>query len=133
MKAILKSIGYINTPYKTIEDCPRNVDFDGPLCHLALKEEYKDGLLGLEPGQKILILYWFENTDRNLLQQGSNNNDELIGTFALRSPYRPNPIGAAILPIETIENDIVSVKGLDCLDGTHLLDIKPAIKHENKE
>jgi len=89
-----------------------------------------DGLTGLQPGQKILILYWFENTDRTTNKQESNNGEELIGTFALRSPHRPNPIGAAVLPIETIDNGVVSVKGLDCLNGTHLLDIKPAILHE---
>lgn len=131
MKATLKSIGHISTPYKAIEDCPKNIVFNGPLCQLIIKDEYKDGLLGLKSGQKILILYWFENTDGNALRQDSNRDEELLGTFALRSPHRPNPIGAAILPIETIEAGVVFVKGLDCLDGTHLLDIKPAIKHEN--
>ena len=131
MKATLKSIGHINTPYQSIEDCPNNVDIDGPLCQLVIHDEYLEGLSGLQPNQKILILYWFENTDRVATIQKSRNSGELRGTFALRSPHRPNPIGAAILPIETIEKGVVSVKGLDCLDGTHLLDIKPAIKLEN--
>ena len=131
MDATLKFIGHINTPYETIEDCPNNVDPGGPLCQIVIHEEFMEGLLGLEPGKKILILYWFENTDRNVIKQGSNKGantgGELIGTFAIRSPHRPNPIGAAVLTIETIENGVVSVKGLDCLDGTQLLDIKPAI------
>ena len=131
MKATLKFIGHINTPYKAIEDCPNNVDLNGPLCQLVIHEEFINGLSGLQSGQKILILYWFENTDRNATKQESNNGEELIGTFALRSPHRPNPIGAAVLPIETIDNGVVSVKGLDCLNGTHLLDIKPAILHED--
>jgi len=54
----------------------------------------------------------------------------VIGTFALRSPHRPNPIAAAILPIENIDSGNISVKGLDCLNEAHLLDIKPAIMHE---
>lgn len=131
MKATLKFIGHINTLYEAIEDCPNNVDSNGPLCKLVINEEFMEGLSGLQPGQKILILYWFENTDRNVTKQGSNkganNGGELIGTFAVRSPHRPNPIGAAVLPIETIDKGVVSVKGLDCLNGTHLLDIKPAI------
>lgn len=131
MKATIKFIGHINTPYNAIEDCPKNVDLNGPLCQLVIHEEFINGLSGLQPGQKILILYWFENTDRNATKQGSDNGDELIGTFALRSPHRPNPIGAAVLPIVTIDNGVVSVKGLDCLNGTHLLDIKPAILHED--
>ena len=130
MKATLEFIGHINTPYTSIEDCPNNIDPNGPLCQLVIGNEFKDGLSGLVPGQRILILYWFENTDRNATQQESNNNGEMIGTFALRSPHRPNPIGAAVLPIETIENESVFVKGLDCLNGTHLLDIKPAMMYE---
>ena len=130
MKAILKFIGHIKTPYTSIEDCPRNIDPNGPLCQLVIGNEFRDGLLGLLPGQKILILYWFENTNRGATQQESNNSGEMIGTFALRSPHRPNPIGAAVLPIETIKKGEVFVKGLDCLNGTHLLDIKPAILHE---
>ncbi len=132
MDATLKSIGYISTPYKTIDDCPKNIDFDGPLCKLIIYDEFKEGLLGLQQGQNILILYWFENTDRKLMIQEKNTSDELKGTFAIRSPHRPNPIGAAVLPIESIENGVVTVKGLDCLDGTNLLDIKPAIKLENQ-
>ena len=132
MDATLKSIGYISTPYKTIDDCPKNIDFDGPLCKLIINDEFKEGLLGLQQGQNILILYWFENTDRKLMIQEKNTSDELKGTFAIRSPHRPNPIGAAVLPIESIENGVVTVKGLDCLDGTNLLDIKPAIKLEDQ-
>ena len=131
-KPTLQFIGQINTPYRSVEDCPRNVDPNGPLCELVIHEEFMDGLSGLKPGQKILILYWFENTDRHLMQQEPRNRDELIGTFALRSPHRPNPIGAAVLPIERIDDGVVSVKGLDCLNGTHLLDIKPAMLHEDE-
>ncbi|MCG8487031.1 MAG: SAM-dependent methyltransferase [Chromatiales bacterium] len=127
MSSTLKYIGHINTPYRALEDCPNNVNLNGPLCQLVIHDAYIDGLVGLKKGQQILILYWFENTDRGAIQQKSNQGDGLIGTFALRSPHRPNPIGAAVLPIEGIENGVVFVKGLDCLNGTHLLDIKPAI------
>jgi len=56
----------------------------------------------------------------------------MIGTFALRSPHRPNLIAAAVVPIESIDEISVSVKGLDCLNGTHILDIKPAIRRERR-
>ena len=131
MNATLKYIVHINTPYEAIEDCPNNIDLNGPLCQLVLDEEFRNGLSGLQPGQIILILYWFENTDRSTIEQPSDDDGGLIGTFALRSPHRPNPIVAATLPIDSIENGVVSVRGLDCLNGTHLLDIKPAILLEN--
>ncbi|MCG7874291.1 MAG: tRNA (N6-threonylcarbamoyladenosine(37)-N6)-methyltransferase TrmO [Candidatus Thiodiazotropha lotti] len=130
MSANLKFIGHINSPYRTLEDCPNNVNLNGPLCQLVIYDTYIDGLSGLKKGQQILILYWFENTDRGAIQQESNQGGERIGTFALRSPHRPNPIGAAVLPIEAIEDGVIFVKGLDCLNGTHLLDIKPAIPQE---
>lgn len=134
MQATLKSIGHILTPHNTIAECPRNIEPNGPLCQLVVNSEFQDGLSGLVAGKKILILYWFENTDRNRNKQERNKqerkNGAMVGTFALRSPHRPNPIGAAVLPIEKIENGTVFVKGLDCLSGTHLLDIKPAILHE---
>ena len=127
MNATLKYIGRIRTPYKAIEDCPKNIDLNGPLCQLVLEEEYKKGLTGLEPGQIILILYWFENTDRNEITVASDSDSGSTGTFALRSPNRPNPIVAATLPIESVEGNVVSVRGLDCLSGTPLLDIKPYV------
>ena len=130
MKATLDFVGQINTPYNSIEECPNNIDPDGPLCEMVVIDDFKDGLLGLVPGQEILILYWFENTDRSATKQESSNGEDIVGTFALRTPHRPNPIGAAIIPIETIDGGSVFVKGLDCLNGTHLLDIKPAIRHE---
>ena len=130
MKTTLKFVGHIKTPYNSIGECPNNIDPNGPLCQLVVDDDYQDGLLGLETSQEILILYWFENTDRNVTQQESRNGEYVIGTFALRSPHRPNPIAAAVLPIEAIDGGTISVRGLDCLNGTHLLDIKPAIMHE---
>lgn len=127
MKPTLKFIGKINTPYKAIEDCPNNIDSDGPLCQVVVDDEYKDGLSGLTPGQKILILYWFDGVNRGINQQKSRDCGKVMGTFALRSPHRPNPIGAAVLSIKKINDGEVVIKGLDCLDGTPLLDIKPAI------
>lgn len=127
MQATLKFIGHINTPYNSIEECPGNVSANGPLCKLVVDDDYKEGLSGLEAGQEILILYWFENTDRSVTRQASSNGEKVMGTFALRSPHRPNPVSAAVLPIEAIDSESVSVNGLDCLDGTRLLDIKPAM------
>lgn len=130
MEATVQPIGTIETPYKSVADCPRNITADGPLCRLSVKKELHGALFGLEAGMKILILYWFENVDRKRLQQNSRKTGELAGIFALRTPHRPNPIGAAVVTIEKIENGTISVKGLDCLSGTPLLDIKPAKEEE---
>jgi len=126
----LTFIGRIETPYKKLEDCPRNIDPNGPLCRLVLEDPYQEGLLGLEPGREILILYWLEHADRTRLRQNPAHIGKLTGTFALRSPHRPNPIGAALVKIETFSGNTLTVRGLDCLDGTPLIDIKPAMKPE---
>lgn len=128
--AELRFIGAIKTPYTTVEECPRNIQSDGPLCQIRLHDEFQKGLSGLKVGQHILILYWFENTDRTAVCQKAGNGDDIKGTFALRSPHRPNPVAAAVLPIERIEDGTITVRGLDCISNTPLIDIKPATFQE---
>ncbi len=128
--ATIEPIGQIITPYRTLEECPRNISLDGPVCRLVVNENLRDGLMGLQAGQHILILYWFDRADRTVLQQNSRRTGELTGVFALRTPNRCNPIGAAVLPIESIEGTTITVRGLDCLNGTPLVDIKPAMADE---
>jgi tRNA-Thr(GGU) m(6)t(6)A37 methyltransferase TsaA len=130
MKPELNFIGAIETPYTVVEECPNNIQPDGPLCRITLYDEFLDGLSGLKIGQHILILYWLENTDRSVVLQPVGHGEELKGTFALRSPHRPNPIAAAVLPIESIEVGQITVRGLDCLDNTQLVDVKPAMYRE---
>ena len=130
-QANLTAIGHIETPYHSLDDCPRNIQTDGgPACQLILNRDLSEALTGLIAGQRILVLYWFERSNRQVLQQKSRRTGELAGVFSLRSPNRPNPIGAAVLPIEQIDGHIITVRGLDCLDGTALLDIKPAMAGE---
>jgi tRNA-Thr(GGU) m(6)t(6)A37 methyltransferase TsaA len=126
----LNQIGHIKTPFQRIEDCPNNVEAEGPECEVILDAEFAPGLNGLREGQSVLLLYWFENVDRTLVTQtrGPRADGEMAGTFALRSPHRPNPIAASTVPILWIENGKFGVRGLDCISGTKLLDIKPATR-----
>ena len=125
MAGELKPIGKIRTPYRSVSECPSHVDPQGPPCKLVLDEAFHDGLKGLSPGQEILVLYWFENVDRDNMVQTPRSGGSKRGVFALRSPHRPNPIAASVVIIESIENNQLAVRGMDCLDGTPLLDIKP--------
>lgn len=132
MDAELTFIGHIETPYNSLDDCPGNIRPDGPDCKIVLNPAYQSGLMGLDPDQAILLLYWFDQADRTLLVQRGcwQEEGEQTGTFSLRSPHRPNPIAAAVLPIESIKDGTIHVRGLDCLNGTKVLDIKPAIRTE---
>lgn len=127
MSLQLIEIGEIITPYTSIEMCPNNVQTTDNLCEIKLLPEFRAGLTGLTLQQQILVLYWFENVERNLLQQKSSMTKEYIGTFSLRSPHRPNPIAAATVKVEQLTASSIFVKGMDCLSGTKLLDLKPAI------
>lgn len=130
LMAELNQIGCIKTPYKRLEDCPNNTQADGPECEVILDEEFAPGLNGLRVGQSVLLLYWFEGVDRTLVTQahGPRADGREVGTFALRSPHRPNPIAASTVPIQWIAEGKLGVRGLDCLSGTKLLDIKPATR-----
>ncbi len=123
----LKFIGEINTPYKELSQCPMDSFYSEEICSLTIFEEYAKGLFALERGQKIILLYWLDKAERKVDITSSRNKNVkgLRGTFALRTPARPNPIGLSIVVIEDIEENKIFVKGLDCLDKTMLLDIKP--------
>jgi tRNA-Thr(GGU) m(6)t(6)A37 methyltransferase TsaA len=131
MQATIESIGHIKTPYESLDGCPRNIDPQGPPCELIIRDDLRDGLMGLAVGQRLLILYWLDQADRTVLLQNSRRTGELAGIFALRTPNRYNPIGAAVLPIEKIDGCVITVRGLDCLSGTPLIDIKPAMAGES--
>ncbi len=124
-------IGQITSPYTELAQCPNNVDFNGPEFILKLDKRFEAGIEGLRQGDHILLLYWLEQANRALLTQARRDGNDTIGTFALRSPHRPNPIGASVVPIDRINHDSLVVRGLDCLDGTPIIDIKPAVSALN--
>lgn len=118
-------IGRIETPFATRADCPRQGTRDGPLCRLVLGPPYDAALKGLAAFETIEVLYWLHQARRDLLLQAPKSDGQTVGTFALRSPLRPNPIGTAIVDLVAIDGPVVTVRGLDCLDGTPLIDLKP--------
>lgn len=82
-------------------------------------------LTGVEAFERLEVLYWLDRSRRDLVLQSPARNGKVHGTFALRSPVRPNPIGTSIVKLEAVEGAVLLVRGLDCLDGTPLLDLKP--------
>lgn len=118
-------IGRIRTPWKTRAECPRRGAHDGPVCDIVLDDRWQAALSGLEPGQRVQVLYWMHQSRRDLTIQIPRNSGRRLGTFALRSPVRPNPIASSVVILEAIDGAILRVRGLDCLDGTPLIDLKP--------
>lgn len=123
--ASLFYIGRIRTPWKRREDCPKNPRETDAACTIVLDERWRQGLRGLESVTHVVVLYWMDKARRDLVLQIPNHYAEGRGTFALRSPVRPNPIGTALATLVKREGAVLLVKGLDCLDGTPLVDLKP--------
>jgi len=118
-------IGRIRTPWTSRMETPRQGRSDGPLCRIEVFEPWVAALDSLAQFERIEVLYWLHLSRRDLVMQSPANDGTSRGTFSLRSPARPNPIGTSIAELVSIDGATVTVRGLDCLDGTPLLDLKP--------
>ena len=123
--ASLYYIGRIRTPWTRREDCPKNAREAKALCTIELDPRWTNGLKGVESCTHIVVLYWMDKSRRDLILQVPRHYGEQRGTFALRSPARPNPIAMSVARLIKVEAARLSVIGLDCLDNTPLIDIKP--------
>jgi len=118
-------IGRIHTPWTSRMETPRQGRTDGPLCRIEVFEPWVAALDSLAQFERIEVLYWLHLSRRDLVMQSPANDGTSRGTFSLRSPARPNPVGTSIAQLIGIDESIVIVRGLDCLNGTPLLDLKP--------
>lgn len=117
-------IGRIRTPWRTRGECPRNARGSDAECRIELDMRYAAALDGVETCTHLVVLYFMHQARRDLAVQVSRHSGRR-GTFALRSPVRPNPIAMSVVRLVRVEETRLTVVGLDCLDGTPLLDIKP--------
>ena len=118
-------IGRIRTPWTSREDTPRQGRHDGPVCRLEIFEPWVPALKGVDFYNNLEVIYWLHQSRRDLVLQSPKDNRSTRGTFSLRSPVRPNPIGTSIVKLVKLEGNTVFVRGMDCLDETPLIDIKP--------
>ena len=118
-------IGRIRTPWENRSDSPHRGAHDGPTCRIELDERWRPALTGLEGREFLQLLYFMHLARRDLLVQAPRGREGTVGTFAVRSPVRPNPIASSVVKLEAVEPGGLMVRGLDCVDGTPLIDIKP--------
>ena len=118
-------IGRIHTPWQRREDCPKNARESDAVCTLEVAPPWVPALKDVETCSHLVVLYWMDKARRDLVLQVPRHYGEQRGTFALRSPARPNPIAMSVVKLLKVEGATLSVQGLDCLDGTALLDLKP--------
>ena len=128
MKFAVSPIGRIETPFKRITDCPRNPRqiIPAPVCSVTVFPDYVDGLRDLDGFSHLILLYWLDSAPRQSMVFQPPFASEPRGVFATRTPGRPNPIGLAVVAFDGFAApDRLTVRNLDCVDGTPLIDIKP--------
>jgi tRNA-Thr(GGU) m(6)t(6)A37 methyltransferase TsaA len=129
MRFELKQIGTIRTPYLD-KATYQPINSDRGEFRIVIDPLYVDGLREVKLFRYIYVIYYMHKTTRKLSLTVSPpwTGDMKVGLFASRSPVRPNPIGLSIVRLKRIINNEIFTSGLDVLDGTPLIDIKPYIK-----
>jgi tRNA-Thr(GGU) m(6)t(6)A37 methyltransferase TsaA len=123
--AALYFIGRIRTPWKERKDCPKNARESDAVCTIEVEARWADGLKDIASCSHLVVLYWMDKSRRDIVLQVPRHYGVARGTFALRSPARPNPIAMSVVRLVRVDGSKLDVVGLDCLDGTPLLDLKP--------
>jgi tRNA-Thr(GGU) m(6)t(6)A37 methyltransferase TsaA len=118
-------VGRIRTPWRRREDCPKNARESDAVCTIEVDPRWEKALDGVATCSHLVVLYWMNRARRELVWQVPRHYGVGRGTFALRSPARPNPVAMSVVRLLRIEGAALSVVGLDCLDDTPLVDIKP--------
>jgi len=122
---ILRPIGEIHTPYSRMEEIPRQGRLSREICEIEVFEEFADGLKDIEECTHLFVLFWMHLGDRTRLSATPPHDHRPHGVFATRSPNRPNPIALDIVELLAVSRNKLKVRGMDALDGSILLDIKP--------
>ena len=124
-RLVLNPVGVAHTPYKKQGDAPRQGYLSDAVCILELFPGYEPGLKDVEKTSHLIVLYWCHKADRNKLQTRTPFGETIRGVFVTRSPSRPNPIAVCVAELLEVDGNRLKVRGLDALDGSPLLDIKP--------
>ncbi len=120
------------SPLSDPDDAPKQGDEGAPDALITLEPGFLEALRGIQPGDEILVLTWLDRADRDVLSvhpRGDQTRDPL-GVFATRSPARPNPIGLHRVRVDSIDGARIRVNGLEAVDGTPVLDLKPVLSLE---
>ena len=121
-----RAIGYVSSPYKDTSDVPKGLgaqhEAEGVL---QILPEFEPGLLDIEGFSHLFVIWEFDRSGGFELVGAPPCDNRTHGVFATRSPYRPNPIGLTVVELRRREGTDLHVHGLDMLDKTPILDIKP--------
>ena len=127
MQFTMKPIGVIHSPFVDQQNTPIQPSRSQAVGQVEVFSAYAGGLQDLEAFSHIILLYVFHRSTGYTLQVKPFLDDHLHGLFATRYPRRPNPIGLSIVRLAGRQENLLDIEGVDVLDGTPLLDIKPYV------
>jgi tRNA-Thr(GGU) m(6)t(6)A37 methyltransferase TsaA len=125
----LRPIGRVESPLTDRAAAPKQGDEGAPRARVVFLPEFREAASGLREGDEVLVLTWLHLGRRDVLSVHPRGDAKrpLTGVFATRSPDRPNPIGLHAVAIEAVEKDAITVRDLEAIDGTPVLDVKPVL------
>jgi tRNA-Thr(GGU) m(6)t(6)A37 methyltransferase TsaA len=125
----LQPIGILHCDLQSREVTPKNYDESEHAGTIEIYPEFLAGLDGIRKGDTIVVLFWLDRADRTVLRvhPRGDKSKQKRGVFSTRSPVRPNPVAISELLVEDIKDNIITVKKLDILDSTPVIDIKNKI------
>jgi len=137
MEFKLKPIGIVHSPFKKIEDIDSKKfadsgGFDSIQGELELFKEFEDGLKDIDGFSHLVVLFAFHESEGYRLHTKPLLDDTLKGVFSTRSPNRPNPIGMTVVKVIERKGNALKVSGIDMIEGTPILDIKPYTSRDQK-
>ena len=126
---IIEPIGFVHSQLTRLEDAPMQGDEGAPEAWLELAPQAAPGLMGIKPGDELIVLTWLHLAQRDVLQVHPRGdlNRPLTGVFATRSPDRPNPVGLHRVSVLEVAEQKLRVAPLEAIDGTPIIDIKPVL------
>jgi len=129
----LTPIGIIHSLYKNMGDVPHQGYKSEEISQIEVFKEFEEGLKDIEGFSHIIVIYWFHKSRGYHLLVKTPWDESLHGLFTTRSPHRPCPLGLTVAELVAKEKNVLKVKGLDAIDGTPLLDIKPYVPSIDKK
>ena len=122
-KIILDPIGFVKNSVKE----PRFGNFADEISEVVVDKKFEESLLGIDDYSHVIIVYWMDKVKEHVVKHRPQGNPDvpIVGIFACRCPQRPNPIGITTVKLLEHKGNVIRVRGLDVLDGTPVIDIKP--------
>lgn len=124
----LKAIGLVNSPFKVKKGSPHQGRFSDELSTITIFKEYGDALEGIENYKNLMVIYWMDRADSVSLKVIPHGGNQKRGVFSTRAPVRPNPLGLCMVELVKKEGNVLTVRWLDALDESPVLDIKPFLQ-----